>query len=55
MGKFWVANVNISGGETFWGVNVFKKVIGNLSYREMLFYKKALTILYTSYCATFHS
>jgi len=40
----------ISGGEweivekNVFGVNVFKKVIGNLAYREMLFYKKALVL-----------
>ena len=30
------------------GVNVYKKVIGNLAYREMLFYKNALTTI--AYC-----
>jgi len=44
MGKFRVENGNISGGETFGG-GMSKKVIGNLANREMLFHKKALSII----------
>jgi len=39
MGNFRVENEKISGGETLLGVNVEKKVIRNLAYQEMLFYK----------------
>jgi len=41
MEKFRVENRKISGGVTFLGVTVLKKVIGNLAYRELLFYKKS--------------
>jgi len=42
----------ISGrkSQVIW-VNILKKVIGNLAYREMLFYKKALgSIMLYDYC-----
>ena len=34
--------------QVFW-VNIYKMVIGNLAYREMLFYTKTCVIMYIMY------